>query len=131
MRIEFACTLDGEPLPYGHRERPCEHTGKTCEQDGMAWEIGTCDAHNKTEVGGETVTSSQYSRAQSITTGTTVTSLESGKRRTCNSSSCYLYRAKKAFVRALILRHACGTSFWLCIVVMAGTAFHRCDHWQY
>src|SRR5205809_734912 len=97
----------------------------------MPWEIGPRDTHDKTEVGGETITCSQYSSAQSVATGTTMATFETGKRGACDTTSCYFYRAKKAFVRTLVFRHACGASFWLCIVVMAGTAFHGGDHWQY
>src|SRR6266566_3569453 len=97
----------------------------------MPWEIGPRDTHDKTEVGGETITCSQYSSAQSITTSATVTTLEARECWTCDTTSCYFYGAKKAFVRTLVFRHACGTSFWLYIVVMAGTAFHGRDHWQY
>src|SRR5690348_101232 len=94
----------------------------------MPWEICPCNAHDKTEVCDETIAGSQYSRAQGIATSTTMTTLEAGECWTCNASSCYLYRAKKAFVRSLIPGHTCGTSFWLRIVVMAGTTFHRRDH---
>src|SRR6266480_5260879 len=97
----------------------------------MPREIGPRNAHDKTEVDGETITCSQYSSTKCITTCATVTALEAGECRACDSTSCYFYRAKKAFVRTLVFRHACGTSFWLCIVVMAGTVFHGRDHWQY
>src|SRR6266487_511591 len=97
----------------------------------MPREIGPCNTHDKTQIGGETIAGSQYSRTQSIATGATVTALEAGECRTSDTTTCYLYRAKKAFVRTLILRHPSGTSFRLCIIVVTGAAFHSRDHRQY
>src|SRR2546426_12601959 len=97
----------------------------------MSREIGTGNAHDKTQVGSEAIAGSQNSRTQGIAAGATMATLEAGKNRTSNANTTgHLNRAKKAFVRTLILWHASGPCFWLLIIVMAGAAFHRGDHRQ-